>query len=223
MELGKLFFFVHHRPFPPVIMIAWKSISTIYNARAKCGQTTPTSWTSSSWRHRIYDTHSHCPKNTHTHILISKQDSNNRSNQCLLKKKWSSYQRPCNLLMTKGVSLPREITKHCSQILWANCFQTLGDIRRRSHSSLAPLQQSIRARSVAQGDPVTSAPFRILPFKLHVSVKWWKWGFDRTFKAIRKHRKQLFNSACGAIQYKRLILLKMITFTNWYANTHTQR
>lgn len=158
-----------------------------------------------------------------THILISKQDSNNRSNQCSLKKKWSSYQRPCNLLMTKGVSLPREITKHCSHRLWANCFQTLGDIRRRSHSSLAPLQQSMRARSVAQGDPVTRAPFRILPLWSHVSVKWWKWEFDRTFKAIRKHRKQLFNSARGAIQYKRLILLKMITFTNWYANTHTQR
>lgn len=44
-------------------------------------------------------------------------------------------------------------TKHCRQRLWANCFQARGDVRRRSNSSLAPLQQSLRARSVAQGAP----------------------------------------------------------------------
>lgn len=128
--------------------------STIYNVRAICGQTTPTSWTSSPWRHRIYDTIVIHPRNTH---LIKKTGATAATSVAEKKTCWWSYQRPCNLLMATGFSVTKGNitwkTKQCRQRLWANCFQTLGDIRRRSDSSLAPLQQSIRARSVAQGAP----------------------------------------------------------------------
>lgn len=152
MELGNDFF-------PPRFIAArhydsLKSLSTIYNVSAKCGQTTPTSWTSSPWRSRIHDS------SVRTHIFLSKQEG--QSQQPVLAEKrcafQSSYQKLRNLLIkgaflwvTKG-NITRK-TKQCRQRLWANCFQTPGDIRRRSDSCLASTATVDTCRAVARGDP----------------------------------------------------------------------